>query len=53
VGNPYSHATGKRQEKMVQNPKRTGFVEERFASRNKGDFGSVNPNSILLQGFKV
>jgi hypothetical protein len=29
----------KKQEKMVQNPKRTGFVEARFASRQKGFFG--------------
>jgi hypothetical protein len=27
---------------MVQNPRRTGFVEAPFASRQKGNFGSVS-----------
>jgi hypothetical protein len=27
---------------MVQNPKRTGFVEARFATRQKGNSGSLN-----------
>jgi hypothetical protein len=30
-------------EKMLQNKKRTGFVEARFASEQKGNFGSVQP----------
>jgi|LauGreDrversion4_1035100.scaffolds.fasta_scaffold290045_1 hypothetical protein len=33
---------GKKTGKMVQNPKRTGFEEARFDSRQRGNFGSLS-----------
>jgi hypothetical protein len=38
VGNPYSHVTEANDGNMVQNPKRTEFVETRLTSRQKGNF---------------